>query len=203
MNVGAPGRVVLMVPDALQVVGEIHASAGSDEHVSSVLEVELFQRACVCRCHQGSIAECGVVVNEFIRWKGIVAAEVNLAPVEEGLVVSHMAVMECRPRFFGRCIDGGLHACGQRGGIHAADVTDAHGVVVRSGSQQHQDFVGSRDGDAILVGRHGAACGYDFHAGIVLHHGHGTRIVALAVGVGRHLPVRAFKCKVVVQLAGL
>ena len=200
--VGVPCRTVAVVPDALQVVGEVYAPGAGDEHVSAVGEVQLFEHSCVGRACDGRLrGEGGIGVDELVGGLGVGGSvEVEAAAVEECRVVGHMCVEQCLPTLVG----GGLHGAHDalRQLLCAGHEAGGNGVVVGAGAEDDENLVGTVHLDGSVGGGEGAAGGHHLHGGVVGHCLQLAREGGLAVGAGAALVVCVPEAETLAELSG-
>ena len=164
VDVGVPGGVVHVAPDALEVGGQGNAAGGSDFEIASVGEIEVFE-------HQG-VGTCSAVVgvDERVGRDGVAdAVEFKAHAVPQSVVVFEVRVLEGGVVLGGSIVDGGAEVGGQL--CRSGDVGRRCRVEVGGAGDDHHDVRSVGDGDAVLIGGDGAICAevHDFEAQCILN----------------------------------
>ena len=163
VDIGVPCGFAAVVPDTLQVGGEVHAARAGDFEVAAVGEIELLDEERIVFAARAAVA---VGIDEHVGGVDVLCAfELEGAAVEVALIVGHVARVEFAPRLAGGSVYRAFHlaveACGVRyvvGGVS---------VEVCAAAENDEHLVGIFNYDALRGGGHRAACGHNLHAGVV------------------------------------
>ena len=117
VDVGVPRRICLVIPNALQIGGNIDRTTTRRNHqVATIVEVELFEEKPIFRIFVARIAV--VVVDErlCVLFGGSIV-EIEFHASHVAFKVSHVRTLEFCPRFCGCFRHNVLHLCSNCGGI--------------------------------------------------------------------------------------
>ena len=167
MDIRAPRSVVRVVPNALEVVGQVDASGTGDKEVATVGKVELLQLSGFGRTTQGySRRQFRVVIDQLVRGFGAGSSiKIQAAAIEVWGVVGQMIRKQSLPRLGSSGVQRGFYSGGQL--ISSANESWGNGVVVCACGNQYKNLVSPRHIDIAILGNCYASLGNHLHAGSI------------------------------------
>ena len=205
MHVRVPGRIVAVVPNALQVVGHREStSAGRDAEVSTKVEVELFEEQAI-----GGVAivgRCAVEVHQIL---GVALRsrtfEMESHATHIRLVVGDVSRFDSFKRLLRSVVHEGGDACVEIFGS-AFGALGEGGVERRATSQDNHHFFSALHHDTFGSSRHCTAHRHHFEACVVEDGGQFSGKPARTIGsvfrFGRHQGVACNERELKVELVG-
>ena len=159
VNIAVPWRRIAVVPNALQVVGQRHASAARNQQITTIGEVD-FRKQQVARRRT-------CIITDEIRGRLRVGSgrERQLAAVVERLVIGIVGLGDGLVALVCRCFHAILNFRGQQRSV--VDIFVVARVEIRHSTQENRHFVGICHGDARSRSRNASAFRHDAHLTII------------------------------------